>query len=84
VVRIKTFSRGFIAFYICTGAFLTLLSYFELQLNLALVISEIISAPTFTVGFVAVVNINDTDSPLYQGMQRKTEKTKNCQKLHNW
>jgi sulfoxide reductase heme-binding subunit YedZ len=80
LVRIRRLV-GLYAFIYALGHFLTYI-VFELQLNWALVISEIIKRPYITVGFVALLILTTLTVTSTQGMQRKLKT--NWQKLHNW
>ena len=76
--------RRLVGLYAFTYALSHFLTYivFELQLDWALVISEIIKRPYITVGFSAFLILATLTVTSTQAMQRKL-KTK-WQKLHNW
>jgi sulfoxide reductase heme-binding subunit YedZ len=76
--------RRLVGLYAFTYALSHFLTYivFELQLDWALVISEIIKRPYITVGFVAFLLLTTLTLTSTQTMQRKLKK--NWQKLHNW
>jgi sulfoxide reductase heme-binding subunit YedZ len=76
--------RRLLGLYAFTYALAHLLTYilFELQLNWALLLSEIIKRPYITVGFSAFLILTALTLTSTQAAQRKLKT--NWQKLHNW